>query len=79
MDIPKDIDVILVAPKGSGRTVRSLFKAGKGINSSFAVWQDVTGHAKDKAAALGVAIGRYLAPVYFVSSSYFCVRLWLSL
>ena len=57
VDVPTDIDVILVAPKGSGRTVRSLFKAGKGINGSVAVWQDVTGHAKEKAIALGVAIG----------------------
>ena len=54
---PKDIDVILVAPKGSGRTVRTLFKEGRGINSSIAVFQDVTGHAKEKATALGVAIG----------------------
>lgn len=55
--VPSDIDVILVAPKGSGRTVRSLFKEGKGINSSIAVWQDVTGKAKEKAIALGVAVG----------------------
>ena len=54
---PTDIDVILVAPKGSGRTVRSLFKEGRGINSSFAVFQDVTGKATEKAVALGVAIG----------------------
>jgi len=54
---PKDVDVILVAPKGSGRTVRTLFKEGRGINSSVAVWQDVTGQAKEKAIALGVAVG----------------------
>ncbi|KAI0048944.1 ketol-acid reductoisomerase [Auriscalpium vulgare] len=54
---PPDVDVILVAPKGSGRTVRTLFKEGRGINSSIAVWQDVTGKAKEKATALGVAIG----------------------
>ena len=54
---PTDVDVILVAPKGSGRTVRTLFKEGRGINSSIAVWQDVTGKAKEKATALGVAIG----------------------
>lgn len=54
---PKDVDVILVAPKGSGRTVRTLFKEGRGINSSIAVWQDVTGKAKEKAIALGVAVG----------------------
>lgn len=40
---PTDVDVILCAPKGSGRTVRSLFQEGRGINSSIAVWQDVTG------------------------------------
>ncbi|KAG5634903.1 Acetolactate synthase, mitochondrial [Sphagnurus paluster] len=54
---PADVDVILVAPKGSGRTVRTLFKEGRGINSSVAVWQDVTGKAKEKAVALGVAVG----------------------
>jgi ketol-acid reductoisomerase len=54
---PTDVDVILVAPKGSGRTVRTLFKEGRGINSSIAVWQDVTGKAKEKAIALGVAVG----------------------
>ncbi|KAL0569992.1 Bifunctional acetohydroxyacid reductoisomerase [Marasmius crinis-equi] len=54
---PSDVDVILVAPKGSGRTVRTLFKEGRGINSSVAVWQDVSGKAKEKAIALGVGIG----------------------
>ena len=57
VDIPKDIDVILVAPKGSGRTVRTLFREGRGINSSVAVYQDVTGKAEEKAVALGVAVG----------------------
>lgn len=54
---PADVDVILVAPKGSGRTVRTLFKEGRGINSSVAVFQDVTGKAKERAIALGVGIG----------------------
>lgn len=54
---PPDVDVILVAPKGSGRTVRTLFKEGRGINSSIAVWQDVSGKAKEKATAIGVGIG----------------------
>ncbi|KAL8278600.1 hypothetical protein RQP46_008892 [Phenoliferia psychrophenolica] len=54
---PPDIDVILVAPKGSGRTVRTLFKEGRGINASIAVWQDVTGKAKEKALAISVGIG----------------------
>ncbi|KXT13820.1 hypothetical protein AC579_43 [Pseudocercospora musae] len=57
VEVPKDIDVILVAPKGSGRTVRTLFREGRGINSSVAVFQDVTGKAEEKAIALGVAIG----------------------
>lgn len=54
---PSNIDTILVAPKGSGRTVRSLFKEGRGINSSYAVWKDVTGKADEKALAMSVAIG----------------------
>lgn len=54
---PSNIDTILVAPKGSGRTVRSLFKEGRGINSSYAVWKDVTGKADEKARAIAIAIG----------------------
>jgi len=54
---PKDIDVILVAPKGSGTSVRRLFLEGKGINSSFAIHQDATGRARERALALGIAIG----------------------
>lgn len=54
---PKDVDVILVAPKGSGRTVRTYFMQGKGINASYAVYQDATGHAKDKVLAMGIGIG----------------------
>jgi ketol-acid reductoisomerase len=54
---PKDVDVILCAPKGSGTTVRRLFLEGRGINSSFAVYQDATGKARDRVLALGVAIG----------------------
>lgn len=54
---PKDIDVILVAPKGSGTTVRRLFLEGKGINASYAVHQDATGKAAERARALGIAIG----------------------
>ena len=53
----KDIDVILVAPKGSGTTVRRLFLEGKGINASFAIHQDATGRARDRCLALGIAIG----------------------
>jgi ketol-acid reductoisomerase len=54
---PKDVDVILVAPKGAGRTVRSNFLAGSGINSSYAIEQDATGRAKERVLALGIAIG----------------------
>jgi ketol-acid reductoisomerase len=54
---PKDIDVILVAPKGSGTTVRRLFLEGRGINASFAIHQDATGKARDRCLATGIAIG----------------------
>jgi len=63
---PENIDVILVAPKGSGRTVRTNFLDGSGINSSFAVRQDFTGRAKERTLALGIAIGSgYLFPTTF--------------
>jgi ketol-acid reductoisomerase len=54
---PADVDVILVAPKGSGTSLRRLFLKGEGINSSIAVFQDATGRAKDKAIALGIGVG----------------------
>jgi ketol-acid reductoisomerase len=54
---PKDVDVILVAPKGSGTSLRRLFVQGKGINSSYAIFQDATGKAKDRVIALGMAVG----------------------
>jgi ketol-acid reductoisomerase len=54
---PKNVDVIMVAPKGSGRSVRANFLDGSGINSSFAVFQDFTGRAKDRTLALGISIG----------------------
>jgi ketol-acid reductoisomerase len=54
---PADIDVILVAPKGSGTTVRRLFLQGRGINASFAIHQDATGRARERVLALGIAIG----------------------
>ena len=54
---PENIDVILVAPKGSGLTVRSHFEAGRGINSSWAVHQDYTGKAKERCIATAFAIG----------------------
>ncbi len=54
---PENIDVILVAPKGSGRNVRLNFLDGSGINASYAVFQDFTGRATDRALALGIVIG----------------------
>lgn len=54
---PEFVDVILVAPKGSGRSVRQNFLDGSGINASFAIEQDYTGRARDRALALGIAIG----------------------
>jgi len=54
---PADIDVIMVAPKGSGTSLRSLFLEGRGINSSYAIHQDASGHAYDKTIALGIGIG----------------------
>jgi ketol-acid reductoisomerase len=63
---PENVDVILVAPKGSGRTVRTNFLDGSGINSSFAIHQDFTGSAKERTLALGIAIGSgYLFPTTF--------------
>jgi len=54
---PADIDVILAAPKGSGTSLRRLFVEGKGLNSSFAVFQDATGRARDRVIAMGIGIG----------------------
>ncbi len=68
---PPDVDVILVAPKGSGKTVRRNFLAGSGINSSYAVFQDYTGRALERTLALGVAIGSgYLFPTTFEKEVY---------
>ena len=63
---PENVDVILVAPKGSGTSVRKNFLAGSGINSSFAVYQNYTGGAENRAKAVGIAIGSgYLFPTTF--------------
>jgi ketol-acid reductoisomerase len=63
---PDNVDVILVAPKGSGRNVRLNFLDGSGINSSYAVFQDFTGNAKERTLALGIAVGSgYLFPTTF--------------
>ena len=66
MTPPKDIDVIMVAPKGSGTSVRRNFLSGAGINSSYAVFQDATGRAEERCIALGIGIGSgYLFPTTF--------------
>jgi ketol-acid reductoisomerase len=63
---PEYVDVIMVAPKGSGTSVRANFLAGSGINSSYAVEQDYTGRALERTLALGIAIGSgYLFPTTF--------------
>ena len=63
---PKNVDVILVAPKGSGTSVRRNFLSGAGINSSFAVNQDATGRARERCLAVGIAVGSgYLFPTTF--------------
>jgi ketol-acid reductoisomerase len=54
---PADVDVILVAPKGSGTSLRRLFQEGKGLNSSYAIFQDATGRAKERVIALGIGVG----------------------
>ena len=54
---PADVDVIMVAPKGSGTSLRRLFLQGRGVNSSFAVYQDATGRAEQRTLALGIGIG----------------------
>ncbi|WNI36650.1 ketol-acid reductoisomerase [Chryseobacterium sp. SG20098] len=54
---PADVDVFLVAPKGSGTSLRRMFLQDRGLNSSFAVYQDATGKARERVTALGIAIG----------------------
>ncbi len=54
---PDDVDVILIAPKGSGTSLRRLFLKGEGLNSSYAIYQDATGRAFDRVIALGIGVG----------------------
>ena len=54
---PKDVDVILVAPKGSGTSLRTMFCEGRGLNCSYAVYQDASGNAEEKTIAFGIGIG----------------------
>ena len=68
---PNDIDVILVAPKGSGTSLRRLFVAGNGLNSSFAIHQDATGNARNRIIALGIGVGSgYLFETTFKKEVY---------
>jgi ketol-acid reductoisomerase len=68
---PKDVDVIMCAPKGSGTSLRRLFLQGRGINSSYAIFQDATGKAYDRTIALGVGIGSgYLFETTFKRETY---------
>ena len=54
---PDDVDVVLIAPKGSGTSLRRLFVAGKGLNSSYAIFQDATGRATERVMSLGIGVG----------------------
>ena len=54
---PPDVDVILIAPKGSGTSLRRMFLQGRGLNSSYAVFQDATGRAFERVVALGIGVG----------------------
>lgn len=68
---PIDVDVFLVAPKGSGTSLRRLFVAGEGLNSSFAVHQDATGKAQERCIALGIGVGSgYLFETTFKKEVY---------
>ncbi len=68
---PKNVDVIMVAPKGSGTSVRRNFLSGAGINSSFAIAQDATGRARERCIAVGIGIGSgYLFPTTFEKEVY---------
>ena len=68
---PEGVDVIMVAPKGSGTSVRRNFLEGSGINSSYAVFQDATGHAEERCMAVGIGIGvLYLFPTTFEKEVY---------
>jgi ketol-acid reductoisomerase len=71
LDPPDNVDVIMVAPKGSGTSVRRNFLSGAGINSSYAVFRDATGKAEERCLATGIAIGSgYLFPTTFEREVY---------
>lgn len=54
---PTDVDIVMIAPKGPGHTVRSEYLAGKGVPSLFAVYQDYSGRAQDLALSYAAGIG----------------------
>ncbi len=67
---PKDVDVVLLAPKGSGTSLRRMFLQGRGLNSSYAIYQDATGHAFDTVVALGIGVGSgYLFETTFLKEA----------
>lgn len=68
---PADVDVILIAPKGSGTSLRRMFLQGRGLNSSYAIFQDATGKAWDRVIALGIGVGSgYLFETTFKKEVY---------
>ncbi len=68
---PPGVDVILVAPKGSGTSLRRMFQEGRGLNSSYAIYQDATGNAFDRVVALGIGVGSgYLFETTFEKEVY---------
>ncbi len=68
---PDDVDVILIAPKGSGTSLRRMFLEGRGLNSSYAIYNDATGKAKERVVALGIGVGSgYLFPTTFKKEVY---------
>lgn len=68
---PKDVDVIMIAPKGSGTSLRRMFLQGRGLNSSYAIFQDATGKAWDRVIALGIGVGSgYLFETTFKKEVY---------
>ena len=68
---PDDVDVILIAPKGSGTSLRRMFLEGRGLNSSYAIHNDATGRAWERVVALGIGVGSgYLFPTTFKKEVY---------
>ncbi len=71
IEAPSDVDVFLIAPKGSGTSLRRMFLQGRGLNSSYAIDQDATGRAFERVVALGIGVGSgYLFETTFKSEVY---------